>query len=109
LDIDLLVPAPAQGVLAIQCRENDSELIHALQAIHHVEVQSNITIERGVLNRLHGGCQLPLGVHAIRHDNEFHADVAFASAWDQPLMKFRLSGSSTEELIQAILERIQQP
>lgn len=109
LDIDLLVPAPAQGVLAIQCREDDSELINALQAIHHVDVQSNITIERGVLNRLHGGCQLPLGVHAIRQDNEFHTDVAFASAWDQPLVKFRLSGSSTEELIQAILERIQQP
>jgi hydroxymethylbilane synthase len=108
LDTDLLVPAPAQGVLAIQCRENEDELISALQAIHHADIQANIAIERGVLNRLQGGCQLPLGVYAVRHEHQFIAEVAFAKAWNEPLVKFRETGMQTEEIIMAILERIQQ-
>ncbi|MFN5621041.1 MAG: hydroxymethylbilane synthase [Flavobacteriales bacterium] len=106
LNIDELVPAPAQGVLAIQCRDDDDELISALQAIHHPDVQANIAIERSVLNQLHGGCQLPLGVHAIRHNQQFHAHVAFATAWNQPITKFQVSGASTEEVIRTILHRI---
>lgn len=107
LDADLFVPAPAQGVLAIQCRDNDNDLITALQAIHHADVQANITIERSVLNRLQGGCQLPLGVYAVRHDNQFITEVAFAKAWNEPLVKFTARGTQSEEIILAILERIQ--
>ena len=63
LDPKIFVPAPAQGVLALQTRLNDSALIEALQVINQPEVAAKISIERKVLNLFDGGCQLPLGVY----------------------------------------------
>lgn len=107
LDVEDLVPAPAQGVLAIQTRSNDTELITALQQINAQKIQQTIHIERRVLNRMKGGCQLPLGVHANYHDNRYSVWVAFAASWNAPVLKFQLEGSDESALIEAILHRIQ--
>lgn len=103
---NIFVPAPAQGVLGIQCRENDVELINKLSAIHNIETQHKINIERSVLNRLQGGCQLPLGVYVTKNENTFHAHVAIAKTWDAPLLKFEMSSDESDSLIEKILERI---
>jgi hydroxymethylbilane synthase len=63
LDPKIFVPVPAQGVLALQTREDNIELIEALQFLHQKEVATKINIERKVLNLFDGGCQLPLGVY----------------------------------------------
>ncbi len=107
LDIADLVPAPAQGVLALQTRVSDTDLILSLEKINSRQVQQCIGIERTVLNRLQGGCQLPLGVHAQYHSNEYHVWVAFASSWNQQLMTFDIKGNDGEQLIEDILKRIQ--
>ena len=57
------IPAPAQGVLGLQIREDDHALHELLQAINHPDVQEKIELERAVLNKLQGGCQLPLGAY----------------------------------------------
>jgi len=103
---DVFVPAPAQGVLGIQCRANDLELINRLSAIHNVETQEQINIERSVLNRLQGGCQLPLGVYVTKSGNSFHAHVAIAKTWNAPILKFDLESHDPLSLIEKILERI---
>lgn len=56
------IPAPAQGVLAIQIRENDTDLFDKLQTIHNRDVAEEIAVERKVLNIFNGGCHLPLGL-----------------------------------------------
>lgn len=106
LEVNELVPAPAQGVLALQTRSNDSTLIEKLESLNSNSVQRNIFIERQVLNRLKGGCQLPLGVHANYQDNHFHVWVAFAASWNAPILKFELTGTNESELIEQILLRI---
>lgn len=108
LDVTELVPAPAQGVLALQTRRNDSELIAKLKPLNSTTVQRNIYIERQVLNRLQGGCQLPLGVHANYQNNLFHVWVAFATSWNAPILKFELTGTDESHLIEQILLRIKQ-
>ena len=65
------IPAPAQGVLAIQIRQSDNELFNALQALHHPEVAEELALERGVLKLFGGGCHLPLGVYCRKDDNKF--------------------------------------
>ncbi len=57
------IPAPAQGVLAIQIRENDKELFDVLQALNHPEVAEALAVERKVLRLFGGGCHLPLGCY----------------------------------------------
>jgi hydroxymethylbilane synthase len=108
LDVSELVPAPAQGVLALQTRRGDEPLIQKLNAINSAQVQRNIHIERRVLNRLQGGCQLPLGVHAKYQNDHFHVWVAFAKSWNEPVLKFELNGTDESQLIEQILLRIQQ-
>jgi hydroxymethylbilane synthase len=63
LDPIEFVPAPAQGVLGLQIRASDEELFTLLQKLNNKEVQEQIAIERLVLKKLSGGCQLPLGVY----------------------------------------------
>ena len=58
-----VVPAPAQGVLAIQIREQDQELYTLLQQIHDQEVAKAIGVERKVLNLFDAGCHAPLGCY----------------------------------------------
>lgn len=58
-----LIPAPAQGVLALQIRESDTELFKHLQALNHPDVAEQIGVERQVLNMFKGGCQMPLGCY----------------------------------------------
>ncbi len=62
--------APAQGVLALQIREDDKELFNTLQKINEKEVAETIYIERKILNLFDGGCQLPLGVYCTKEEDE---------------------------------------
>lgn len=74
----LFIPAPAQGVLGLQIREDDHELNEALQAIHNEDVAEVIEIERAVLKQMDGGCQLPLGVYCIKELEEWIVYTSFA-------------------------------
>ncbi|TNE76164.1 MAG: hydroxymethylbilane synthase [Bacteroidetes bacterium] len=76
LDPTEFVPAPAQGVLGLQIREDDQELKAIMAQLNHADVADRIAIERGVLNKLEGGCQLPLGVFC---DEENMIHVAYGT------------------------------
>ncbi len=66
-----LIPAPAQGALAIQIRGNDPELFEALQALNHPDVAEELAVERSVLKLFGGGCHLPLGCYCRRDEDTF--------------------------------------
>lgn len=71
VDTTELVPAPAQGALAIQIRENDHELFERLQQISHTQTIEEISVERKVLNIFEGGCHMPLGCYCKKEDGVF--------------------------------------
>lgn len=80
------VPAPAQGVLALQARDNDAETIAILQQLHHADVQECIAVERKILNLFEGGCHMPLGSYCTKDDDGvFHLWAAVADEWNAPL------------------------
>jgi hydroxymethylbilane synthase len=69
------VPAPAQGVLGLQIREDDQEMKEIMAHLNHVDIAQKIGIERKILNLMEGGCQLPLGVYC---PNEKQLFVSYA-------------------------------
>jgi hydroxymethylbilane synthase len=79
LDPIELIPAPAQGVLAIQIRESDEALFHLLQPLNNPVVAEQIGVERKVLNMFEGGCQLPLGCYCRKDGQFFQVWTAKAS------------------------------
>lgn len=79
------IPAPAQGVLALQVRENNLSLLDALKPMHDEDVGECIEVERKVLNLLEGGCQLPLGSYCTKSESGYVLKVAIANDLESPL------------------------
>lgn len=72
LPSDLLLPAVGQGALAIQCREDDKELLAVLSKLNHEETARAVRAERAFLNAFQGGCHLPLAAYAeIKYDEVY--------------------------------------
>ena len=61
LDPMLMLPAPAQGALAVECRTDDSDLVAALTALDDPATRAAVTAERALLATLEAGCSVPVG------------------------------------------------
>ena len=61
---DIMLPAPGQGMIAIECRESDGNTIDILNAVNHRETENQARAERAFLLRLGGDCNVPAGCHA---------------------------------------------
>lgn len=64
LPIEVMLPAPGQGALAVQCRTNDHDTLEMLAALEHAPTRSSVTAEREFLSALGGGCSLPVAAFA---------------------------------------------
>ena len=86
------IPAPAQGVLAIEVREDDKELISFLSPLHHEDVALCVGAERAVLRDFGGGCQIPLGAYCKPDGNDFKLWVAAAEKWSDVPRRIMVQG-----------------
>jgi hydroxymethylbilane synthase len=99
IDARLFIPAPAQGVLAFQCRATDERIKAILLKLHNREVQAAIDIERGILSSFGGGCQIPIGVHAEKQENHFVVRASFANDWSDFTRRVRFKADSISEAL----------
>jgi hydroxymethylbilane synthase len=96
--VERILPAPAQGALAIQTRAGDAALIGRLQALEDPEVRRAVTAERGVLHMLRGGCSVPVGAHARVANGTIAVDAGvFAPGGDRGL-RVQLEGTDPAEV-----------
>src|SRR5258706_6240005 len=66
--LDVMLPAPGQGALAVQCQADDAETIKLLAAIHDPVTAAAVDPERAFLAGLGGGCSLPIAAYAQKND-----------------------------------------
>ncbi|MEV4760747.1 hydroxymethylbilane synthase [Micromonospora sp. NPDC049559] len=64
LDPMLMLPAPAQGALAVECRVDDPELVELLSVLDHAPTRAAVTAERALLATLEAGCSAPVAAFA---------------------------------------------
>lgn len=103
------VPAPAQGVLAFQCRVDDIAMRKTLMGIHHHDVAVCTNVERSVLQMMDGGCHVPLGVHCFKDQaGNYQVHAAYSKSIDQPLTRFNYSQSTTNGLADLIYKKLTQ-
>ncbi len=102
------IPAPAQGVLAIQIRKGEKELFQKLQAINKQDVATQIGIERKVLNLFQGGCQMPVGAYCEFDDDKeiYKAWVSKSVTWDQLPVGIYAESKNPETLAEKIVAKI---
>ena len=65
-----IIPSAGQGVIALQCRESDQELIEALNEVNHTTTHNCIKAERNVLKILEGDCETAVGAFAEVKNNK---------------------------------------
>lgn len=72
LPIEDMIPAVGQGALAIETRADDREVLAAVAPLNHGPSQRAVACERALLGRLEGGCQVPIGAHALADGDALH-------------------------------------
>jgi len=101
------IPAPAQGVVAYQCRRADKASRKIIQLVHHKNVSSCTNIERKILNLLDGGCQLPLGAYCTQDQNgHYHVQTVLGKEVSDPLARYAYSSSTSVGLADHIVTQL---
>ena len=62
--VDEIIPSVGQGIIALQCRDNDAEIISILKKINHNETYKRAHAERNILKVLEGDCETAIGAHS---------------------------------------------
>jgi hydroxymethylbilane synthase len=92
------VPAPAQGMLGIQCRDEADWRAH-LAKLDCPEAGRGVAAERELLKNLEGGCQLPFGINIKPVDGAWKLEAFLASMTEGPEpLRFTLEGSDLDAL-----------
>ena len=72
LPLEVMLPAPGQGALGVQCRADDAVTLELLSTIHQAAVAAAVTAERSFLQHLGGGCATPVAAHAVQGKKGLH-------------------------------------
>ncbi|HEX6463199.1 MAG TPA: hydroxymethylbilane synthase, partial [Vicinamibacterales bacterium] len=93
ISIDQCIPAPGQGIVAIETRTDDDELRRVLATIGDASAAASFEAERALVTALGGGCQLPLGGIAIHEGSELAMQAVVISSDGERVLKSSARGS----------------
>jgi hydroxymethylbilane synthase len=79
LDEKIFLPAPAQGALGLQIRENDEYIYEIVRRLNHKDTETLVMAERSFLKNFGGGCHIPLGAYAFFKDDKIELNGIIAS------------------------------
>lgn len=82
VDPEVCLPAVGQGALAIECREDDAELLVALSKLNDEYTEKTVAAERAFLDKMEGGCQIPIAAYATMSDDKEIALTALVGSPD---------------------------
>jgi len=74
-----IIPCAGQGVIALQCRNNDDEINELLKRVNHQSTHNSIKAERNVLKVLEGDCETAVGAFANIKGNKINLEVELFS------------------------------
>jgi hydroxymethylbilane synthase len=102
LGTSYFLPAPAQGILGIQIRRDDQQVATIVSSLDSSDLRKQVALERGLLARFDGGCQLPLAVTSEIVYNGYLLRAALGvrqeTGWGT-LRRVELTGTDIETLI----------
>ena len=79
IDPEKMPPAPAQGILCVQCRENNMEILEILKEIDDRETRIICEAEREFSRIFDGGCHTPMGCFAVIKEEKIFLKGMFCS------------------------------
>jgi hydroxymethylbilane synthase len=95
---EIMCPAAGQGALGIEIREGDDKTRELLAFLNDAKVRAATTCERALLNRLGGGCQVPIGAFAEQRNGKLHLDSIVADPDGSKVLRDSRDGDDPEKL-----------
>jgi len=92
LEPEQSLPAPGQGALVIECREDQGELRHRLAPLGDFDTSACVLAERALSRALSGDCQLPLAAYAVANGAEIRLRGLVAMPDGSKVVRAELSG-----------------
>ncbi len=92
------VPPPGQGVLAVEVRADDQRMIDMLRSVDDTATRLAATAERAFLEKLGGGCQLPVGAYARAEGDILFLTVFLSSPDGQKAFRAKIDGLNLDPL-----------
>jgi len=74
-----IIPSAGQGVISLQCNEDDNKIVSLLKKINHIKTYQRAIAERNVLKVLDGDCETAVGAHAIVEENRITLEAELFS------------------------------
>jgi hydroxymethylbilane synthase len=93
LSSQIILPAPAQGVLGVMFRKDDAELLEKLKPLHDVPTWITARAERSFLRTLQGGCRVPVGALAMINSQDLFLEGVIAHTNGQKVLRHAMTGS----------------
>ncbi len=108
LSVEQSLPAIGQGVIALECRENDYETIGLLQSVNDLNTEISVKAERSYMKTIGGGCKFPLGAYAFVENNQVYLSVMIGDHHTARIIKLSASSlvEKAEELGRSLAEKI---
>ena len=109
LDLELSLPAVGQGVIGIECREDDDSSRSALAALHHEDTFTRLRAERAFAATLGGSCHSPIAAHATLDQGVLTVRGFIGAPEGDETYRDRISGApaDAESLGRALAARMQ--
>jgi hydroxymethylbilane synthase len=105
LPLEIMLPAPGQGALAIQCQADDEQTQQLLIAIEDRDTRLAVSAERAFLSALGGGCSLPVGALAEVQEGEITLQGVIAAPDGSQKIKLSASGNDSLRLGMELAQR----
>jgi hydroxymethylbilane synthase len=98
LPVELMCPAAGQGALAIEIRAGDEKIRRQLAFLNDASARATTSCERACLNRLGGGCQVPIGASAEFRDGRLYLEGVIAHPDGSKILRQASQGHDPVEL-----------
>lgn len=105
LPLEVMLPAPGQGALAVQCRADDRRALELLAPLDHAPTRAAVEAERAFLAALGGGCSAPVGACAVNEGAGLWLRGVAAAADGQSLVRVEGRGQEPGALGRALAAR----
>lgn len=93
---EFCLPAVGQGALAIECRTDNTDVRAMLEFLNDQATQQATDAERAFLGLIEGGCQVPIGVHAVTGGGKITIDAVIASLDGTKVLRDSLQGQADD-------------
>lgn len=92
IDPAVSLPAIGQGAIGIECRVDDERVHQLIAPLAHRDTSDRVLAERAMNARLNGGCQVPIGGHAVLEGDQLHLKGLVGTTDGKRILRAEASG-----------------